>query len=202
MLELMGKRAKDAGLALALSNHEQRNLALKTIAKKLRDEQDDLLKANELDLNEAASLSRHMQDRLMLDSRRLLDIAIAMEEITELPDPLSRTLFEDTRPNGLNIRRVSVPLGVIAVIYEARPNVTLDAAAMCIKSGNAVILRGGKEAINSNLALTKLAQEACKEAGLPGDCVQLVTDTARESAMALMKLRGYVDLLIPAAATP
>ena len=129
MLELMGKRAKDAGLALALSNHEQRNLALKTIAKKLRDEQDDLLKANELDLNEAASLSRHMQDRLMLDSRRLLDIAIAMEEITELSDPLGRTLFEDTRPNGLDIRRVSVPLGVIAVIYEARPNVTLDAAA-------------------------------------------------------------------------
>ena len=197
MLEQMGQRAKAAESALALSGLEQRNKALLFMARMLREEPQDIMSANVKDLAEASELSAAMRDRLLLNEKRLEGLALAMEEIAALPDPLGRVLFEDTRPNGLYIRRVAVPLGVIAVIYEARPNVTLDAAAMCLKSGNAVILRGGKEAIRSNTALAELARQACRQAGLPEDCVQLVSDTSRESAQELMRLRAYVDLLIP-----
>ena len=197
MLEQMGQRAKTAESALALSGLEQRNRALLFMARMLREEPQDIMSANAKDLAEASGLSAAMRDRLLLNEKRLEGLALAMEEIAALPDPLGRVLFEDTRPNGLKIRRVAVPLGVIAVIYEARPNVTLDAAAMCLKSGNAVILRGGKEAIRSNTALAELARQACRQAGLPEDCVQLVSDTSRESAQELMRLRAYVDLLIP-----
>ena len=197
MLEQMGQRAKTAESALALSGLEQRNKALLFMARMLREEPQAVLSANAKDLAEASELSAAMRDRLLLNEKRLEGLALAMEEIAALPDPLGRVLFEDTRPNGLKIRRVAVPLGVIAVIYEARPNVTLDAAAMCLKSGNAVILRGGKEAIRSNTALAELARQACRQAGLPEDCVQLVSDTSRESAQELMRLRAYVDLLIP-----
>lgn len=197
MLEQMGQKAKTAESALALSGLEQRNKALLFMARMLREEPQDIMSANAKDLEEASGLSAAMRDRLLLNEKRLEGLALAMEEIAALPDPLGRVLFEDTRPNGLKIRRVAVPLGVIAVIYEARPNVTLDAAAMCLKSGNAVILRGGKEAIRSNTALTELARQACRQAGLPEDCVQLVSDTSRESAQELMRLRAYVDLLIP-----
>ena len=197
MLEQMGQKAKAAEGALALSGLEQRNKALLFMARMLREEPQDIMSANAKDLAEASELSAAMRDRLLLNEKRLEGLALAMEEIAALPDPLGRVLFEDTRPNGLYIRRVAVPLGVIAVIYEARPNVTLDAAAMCLKSGNAVILRGGKEAIRSNTALAELARQACRQAGLPEDCVQLVSDTSRESAQELMRLRAYVDLLIP-----
>ena len=197
MLEQMGQKAKTAESALALSGLEQRNKALLFMARMLREEPQDIMSANAKDLAEASELSAAMRDRLLLNEKRLEGLALAMEEIAALPDPLGRVLFEDTRPNGLKIRRVAVPLGVIAVIYEARPNVTLDAAAMCLKSGNAVILRGGKEAIRSNTALAEMARQACRQAGLPEDCVQLVSDTSRESAQELMRLRAYVDLLIP-----
>ena len=197
MLDQMGQKAKAAESALALSGLEQRNKALLFMARMLREEPQDIMSANAKDLEEASGLSAAMRDRLLLNEKRLEGLALAMEEIAALPDPLGRVLFEDTRPNGLKIRRVAVPLGVIAVIYEARPNVTLDAAAMCLKSGNAVILRGGKEAIRSNTALAELARQACRQAGLPEDCVQLVSDTSRESAQELMRLRAYVDLLIP-----
>ena len=197
MLEQMGQKAKTAESALALSGLEQRNKALLFMARMLREEPQDIMSANAKDLAEASELSAAMRDRLLLNEKRLEGLALAMEEIAALPDPLGRVLFEDTRPNGLKIRRVAVPLGVIAVIYEARPNVTLDAAAMCLKSGNAVILRGGKEAIRSNTALAELARAASRQAGLPEDCVQLVSDTSRESAQELMRLRAYVDLLIP-----
>ena len=197
MLEQMGQKAKAAEGALALSGLEQRNKALLFMARMLREEPQDIMSANAKDLAEASELSAAMRDRLLLNEKRLEGLALAMEEIAALPDPLGRVLFEDTRPNGLYIRRVAVPLGVIAVIYEARPNVTLDAAAMCLKSGNAVILRGGKEAIRSNTALAELARQACRQAGLPEDCVQLVSDTSRESAQELMRLRAYLDLLIP-----
>ena len=197
MLEQMGQRAEAAESALALSGLEQRNKALLFMARMLREEPQAIMSANVKDLAEASELSAAMRDRLLLNEKRLEGLALAMEEIAALPDPLGRVLFEDTRPNGLKIRRVAVPLGVIAVIYEARPNVTLDAAAMCLKSGNAVILRGGKEAIRSNTALAELARQACRQAGLPEDCVQLVSDTSRESAQELMRLRAYVDLLIP-----
>ena len=197
MLEQLGQKAKAAESALALSSLEQRDEALLFMARMLREEPQAIMSANVKDLAEASELSAAMRDRLLLNEKRLEGLALAMEEIAALPDPLGRVLFEDTRPNGLKIRRVAVPLGVIAVIYEARPNVTLDAAAMCLKSGNAVILRGGKEAIRSNTALAELARQACRQAGLPEDCVQLVSDTSRESAQELMRLRAYVDLLIP-----
>ena len=197
MLEQMGQKAKTAESALALSGLEQRNKALLFMARMLREEPRDIMSANAKDLAEASELSAAMRDRLLLNEKRLEGLALAMEEIAALPDPLGRVLFEDTRPNGLKIRRVAVPLGGIAVIYEARPNVTLDAAAMCLKSGNAVILRGGTEAIRSNTALAELARQACRQAGLPEDCVQLVSDTSRESAQELMRLWAYVDLLIP-----
>lgn len=197
MLEGLGQRARAAEQLLAQSAHDTRNKALLLMARLLREEPEEILRANAEDLAAATELSSAMRDRLLLNEKRLSGISQAMEEIAALPDPLGRVSLEDTRPNGLHIRRVSVPLGVIAVIYEARPNVTLDAAAMCLKSGNAVILRGGREAIRSNTALANLARKACLEAGLPEDCVQLVSDTSRESAAALMRLRGYVDLLIP-----
>lgn len=197
MLEGLGQRARAAEQLLAQSAHDTRNKALLLMARLLREEPEEILRANAEDLAAATELSAAMRDRLLLNEKRLSGISQAMEEIAALPDPLGRVSLEDTRPNGLHIRRVSVPLGVIAVIYEARPNVTLDAAAMCLKSGNAVILRGGREAIRSNTALANLARKACLEAGLPEDCVQLVSDTSRESAAALMRLRGYVDLLIP-----
>ena len=197
MLELMGQRAKAAESALALSGLEQRNAALLMMARMLREEPQAVMSANAKDMEEATELSTALRDRLLLNEKRLEALAVAMEEIAALPDPLGRVLFEDTRPNGLYIRRITVPIGVIAVIYESRPNVTLDAAAMCLKSGNAVILRGGKEAIRSNTALTELARQALREAGLPEDSVQLVKDTSRESALEMMRLRGYVDLLIP-----
>ena len=197
MLEAMGRRARAAAKLLQNSTHQQRDQALELIAQALQNSEETLLQANLLDLQEGQALSKALQDRLKLTSARLADIAQAVREIKALPDPIHQLLWQDTRPNGLHIRRVSVPLGVIAVIYEARPNVTLDAAAMCLKSGNAVILRGGKEAIHSNTALVSLLRSACLKAGLPEDCVQLVEDTSRDSALALMRLNTYVDLLIP-----
>lgn len=196
MLKPLGEKARLAAHKLALAGKE-RDEVLRLIAQMLPSQQQALLYANQLDMEAGANLNQALRDRLLLTEKRIADIAQAVEEIRALPDPVGELLWEDTRPNGLHIRRVAVPLGVIAVIYEARPNVTLDAAAMCLKSGNAVILRGGKEAIRTNTALTELVRSACRQAGLPEDCVQLVTDTTRQSATALMKLHGYVDLLIP-----
>ena len=138
-----------------------------------------------------------MLDRLSLDEKRVEGIAAAVENIISLPDPLGRVLSGEVRPNGMKIEKVSVPLGVVAVIFEARPNVTVDAAALCLKSGNTVILRGGKEAINSNKAMALVMRQALVKAELPEDCIQLVENTSRESATALMKMNGYVDVLIP-----
>ena len=197
MLEALGRRARAAAKLLQTSSNDQRDQALEFIAQTLQSQEDTLLQANLMDLQAGQSLSKALQDRLKLTSARLADIAQAVREIKALPDPIHQLLWQETRPNGLHIRRVSVPLGVVAVIYEARPNVTPDAAAMCLKSGNAVILRGGKEAIHSNTALVSLLRSACLAAGLPEDCVQLVEDTSRDSALALMRLSDYVDLLIP-----
>ncbi len=196
-METLGMKAKEAARGLAVSGHAQRNLALRLIAERLVSHTPALLRANQEDLSAAQDIGEAMLDRLRLTEKRIADIAEAVLQIRAMADPLHRVLWQDTRPNGLHIRRVSVPLGVLAVIYESRPNVTLDAAAMALKSGNAVILRGGKEAIRSNLALVRLVQEALEEAGLSPDCVQLVQDTTRESAARLMQLRGFVDLLIP-----
>ena len=138
-----------------------------------------------------------LMDRLALNPQRVAGVAQGVREAEALPDPVGATVKQAVRPNGLDIRRVRVPLGVCAIIYEARPNVTVDAAALCLKAGNAVILRGGKEAIASNKCAVKLMREALASAGLPEDAVCLVEDTSRESANELMHLDAYVDVLIP-----
>ena len=195
----MGERAKEAAKTLSKASSDLKNKALKSIAENLREFSHEIIEANKKDIENAKKLniSGAMIDRLTLTKERIEGIAVSAEEIIALEDPIGKTLSGTTRPNGLKISKVTIPLGVIAVIYEARPNVTADAAALCLKSGNTVILRGGKEAINSNKAITDIMRKAIKDAGLPEDCVQLIERTDRETASLLMKLNKYVDVLIP-----
>ena len=195
----MGERAKEAAKTLSKSSSDLKNKALKSIAENLREFSHEIIEANKKDIENAKkmNISGAMIDRLTLTKERIEGIAVSAEEIIALEDPIGKTLSGTTRPNGLKISKVTIPLGVIAVIYEARPNVTADAAALCLKSGNTVILRGGKEAINSNKAITDIMRKAIKDAGLPEDCVQLIERTDRETASLLMKLNKYVDVLIP-----
>ena len=199
MLTELGKRAKNAEKVLMTATTAQKNAALENIAAALENAVGDILTANEIDIKNAREngMKESLIDRLALTEKRVLSIASATREVINLPDPIGKTLSGSTRPNGLVIEKVSVPLGVVAVIFEARPNVTADAAALCLKSGNAVILRGGKEAFYSNKAITAAMRRAVAKAGLPEDCIQLVEDTSRESATELMRLNDYVDVLIP-----
>ena len=199
MLEELGARAREAARLLALADGEARSRALNAVADILEQRMPPVLAANETDMaaGRTAGLSAALLDRLRLDEGRIRGVAAAVREVAAMPDPLDRLLEETVRPNGLRLRKVSVPLGVVAVIYEARPNVTVDSTALCLKSGNAVILRGGKEALKTNDALVALMREALAAAGLPADCVQLVADTGHESAAALMRMTQYVDVLIP-----
>ncbi len=199
MLTQLGKRAKKAERVLMTAGSEQKNKALGFIADALVENTQYITEENKKDIAAAREkgMSESMLDRLMLDEKRIRGISDAARELISLPDPVGKVISGTTRPNGLLIEKVTVPLGVIAVIFEARPNVTVDAAALCLKSGNTVILRGGKEAINSNAVMAKIMRQAIAKAGLPEDCIQLVEDTSRESATALMKLNGYVDVLIP-----
>ena len=199
MLTNLGKRAKKAERALMTASTAQKNEALGFIADALVENAGYIIEENKKDISAAREkgMSESMLDRLMLDEKRIKGIADAARELIALPDPVGKVISGASRPNGLVIEKVSVPLGVIAVIFEARPNVTVDAAVLCLKSGNTVILRGGKEAINSNMAMARIMRQAIVKAGLPEDCIQLVEDTSRESATALMKLNGYVDVLIP-----
>lgn len=198
-LENIGKRAKAAAKSLSVASSEAKNKALVAISNALKENSEKIINQNRIDLanGKEAGLSEAMLDRLMLDEARIAKIADAILEIVALDDPVGKTLSGTTRPNGLHISKVSVPLGVIAVIFEARPNVTADAAALCIKSGNTVILRGGKEAINSNIAMAEIMRDAVKASGLPEDSIQLIEKTDRETAAELMKLNDYVDVLIP-----
>jgi len=183
---------------LAATDNDKRNNALLCMADALRENTDSILAANELDIAAAeGKISEVMKDRLRLTPERIAAMADAVVEVTRLPDPLGRSLQTVTRENGLKIEKVSVPLGVLAMIYESRPNVTSDAAALSIKSGNVCVLRGGKEAINSNKAIAAALRNGLEKAGLSADCVCLVEDTSRDSATALMTARGYVDMLIP-----
>ena len=198
-LENTGKKAKSAASVLSVASSDKKNNALKKIADALIASVDKIVAANSIDIEngKANGLTDSLLDRLKLDKERIEKIAQAVCEIIALDDPVGKTISGTTRPNGLKITKVSVPLGVIAVIYEARPNVTADAAALCLKSGNAVILRGGKEAINSNKAIADVMRNALIEADLPADCIQLIEKTDRETANELMKLNEYVDVLIP-----
>ena len=199
MLTQLGIRAKKAERVLMTAPSEQKNKALELIAEALIENTQYITDENSKDIAAAREkgMSESMIDRLMLDEKRIKGISEAAKELIALPDPIGKVISGTTRPNGLLIEKVTVPLGVIAVIFEARPNVTVDAAALCLKSGNTVILRGGKEAINSNKAMAEIMRKAVAKAGLPEDCIQLVEDTSRESATALMRLNGYVDVLIP-----
>ncbi len=198
-IDLLGKNAKAAERVLSRAGSAEKNKALSCIADALVANTDRILKENAIDIEKATAAGTEtvMLDRLSLDAGRVKNMADGVRALVAMPDPVGKVLWGETRPNGLKIQKVSVPLGVIAVIFESRPNVTADAAALCLKAGNAVILRGGKEAINSNTAITEVMREAIAEAGLPADCIALVEDTLRESATALMRLNEYVDVLIP-----
>ena len=197
-LETMGKKAKEAARALAKAG-PKKTAALQAAARALLARQEELLAANRADVEagEAAGMRDSLLDRLRLTESRIAGMAQALREVAEAPDPVGRVLSGEVRPNGLQIQKITVPLGVIGIIYEARPNVTSDAAGLCLKAGNAVILRGGKEAFRSNLAVAQVLRDALEESGLPADCVQLVEDTSRQSAQELMGLTGYLDVLIP-----
>ncbi len=194
----MGACAKQCARTLRTAG-TLKNDALYAIADALVAECADILGANALDLEhgQQAGLTDSLLDRLRLTEARVKGMADGVREVAMLPDPVGEVLSGGVRPNGLKITKLRVPLGVIGIIYEARPNVTADAAALCLKAGNAVILRGGKEAIHSNTAIAAIMRRAIVRAGLSEDCIQLVTDTSRDSAVALMNLTGYLDVLIP-----
>ena len=198
-LEQLGRRAKQAEQFLRTASTASKDHGLTQIADALLEHTAAILEANAKDIanGEQAGMSPALLDRLRLNEARIAGMAQGMREIVALPDPVGRVLSGGNRPNGLQIVKVAVPLGVVAVIFEARPNVTVDAAALCLKSGNAVILRGGKEAIHSNQAIAAVMRAALEQAGLPQDCIQLVADTSRDSANELMRLNAYVDVLIP-----
>lgn len=199
MLIETGKKARAAARVLAVTGTDAKNAALAAIADALENDAAQIVSANEADLENGkrSGLKDSTLDRLKLDAKRIADIASSVRDIIDLPDPVGRILEHKTLPSGLDLCKLTVPIGVIAVIYEARPNVTADSAVLCLKSGNAVILRGGKEAINSNHAIVRAMRRALEESGLPADSIQLVEDTSRDSASQLMRLNGYVDALIP-----
>ena len=199
MLTEIGKRVKNASVEIATASTDDKNKILKAIADALRENCDEILKANALDLENGRNngMSEALLDRLMLNKDRVEGMARGVEGVISLPDPVGKILWETERPNGLKIQRVSSPLGVIGIIYEARPNVTSDAAALAIKSGNSAILRGGKEAFNSNSAIMDIMRKAVEGVGFNPDIIELVRDTSRESSTALMRMNSYVDVLIP-----
>ncbi len=194
-----GQLAKRASYSLGILSTQEKNQALLAMASALRENTAFLLTENAKDVAQAQEngMAKGLIDRLSLTKERIDAMAEGIEQIAILPDPVGETVFENIRPNGLTIRQVRVPLGVIGIIYEARPNVTADAAGLCIKAGNAVILRGGKEAANSNRAIVQVMQDAGTSAGLPTGSINLVENTSRDSATALMKLNDYLDVIIP-----
>lgn len=194
----MGANAKKAARFLMTAG-SKKDQALYAIAKALRENAQTIIEANKIDLENGknAGLKASLLDRLSLDEGRINGMADGVEQVAAFADPVGRVLDGKTLKNGLKIEKVTVPMGVIGIIFEARPNVTSDAAALCLKAGSAVILRGGKEAINSNTAIAKIMCDAIEAAGLPRDCISLVTDTSRQSATELMQLSQYLDVLIP-----
>lgn len=197
-LEIMGAKAKEASRFLMTAGSKKDD-ALNAIANALRENSDRIIKANDIDIEngEKSGLTKSLLDRLRLTEERINGMADGVSEVASLADPVGRVLDGRTLKNGLQIEKVTVPMGVIGIIFEARPNVTSDAAALCLKAGSAVILRGGKEAINSNKAISKIMRDAIESTGLPRDCVSLVEDITRQSATELMQLSDYLDVLIP-----
>lgn len=198
-VEALGQKAKNAKRAIASAAPGKKNAALKAIADALCENTSAILAQNVLDLDRAVAndMSVSMQDRLMLNEARIKGIADGVLSLIKLEDPVGSVISGTVRPNGLRIRKTRVPLGVIGIIYESRPNVTVDAATLCLKAGNAVILRGGKEAYYSNKILVEIMRGAVESAGFPADIIQFVDDTTREVTTELMKCSEYLDVLIP-----
>jgi glutamate-5-semialdehyde dehydrogenase len=194
-----GKLAKAAAKKLAIAGTNVKNNALLTMAAELVDKQAEILAANQEDIasGQANGLGKALLDRLLLTPQRIEDMADGLRQIAGLPDPIGEGMASWTRPNGLQINKIRVPLGVVGIIYEARPNVTVDAAGLCLKSGNAVILRGGSEAIRSNLAIAKILTEAVAKADLPEAVIQLIETTDRQAVQVMLKANQYIDVLIP-----
>lgn len=199
MLEQMGKAAREASWQLAQLSTKQKNAALEQIADLLEQESAVILAANEQDLVQARAngMTPALQDRLLLTQERLKNIAGDVRKVCQLADPVGQIIEGSQLDNGLNLQRRRVPLGVVGVIYEARPNVTVDVAALCLKTGNVAILRGGKETHNTNLAVTGVIQKALKECGISADAIQSINNPDRELVIQLLKLDRYVDMLIP-----
>src|SRR3990170_2830548 len=193
------KRAKAASLQLAKASNEARSKALHNMADALEKNKHKILQANRKDVEaaKAKGVKLALLERLILNDRQIANMARCLREVAELSDPLGEIVKTWTRPNGLIIGQISVPLGVVSIIYESRPDVTSDASGICIKSGNAVILRGGSDAINSNVTIGEVLRDALAEAGLPKDAIQVVSVTDRSAAEELMKMREYLDVLIP-----
>ncbi len=197
-LSELGARAKEAAQTLRTKDDIEKKQALIQIAAALTDNAEEILLQNQKDIETARDkLSASMLDRLTLTKERIRSMAEAVSAVAQWPDPVGKILEETKRPNGLIIQKTAVPLGVIGIIFEARPNVTSDCAALCIKAGNACILRGGKEAFHSNMAIVRVMREALTRSSLDVNCIQLVEDTRRESAEEMMKMTGYLDVLIP-----
>ncbi len=198
-LEIKGKAAKAASRRMAYLSTEVKNSALHNISNDLLAKKEEILAANRIDYQEAeaSGMSAAMLDRLMLDSSRIESIARDVLAVAALPDPVGEVFDMRTLPNGLQVGKKRVPLGVIGAIYESRPNVTIDISVLCLKSGNAIILRGGKEAIYSNSALAKVVQEASTRAGVPDGTVQFIENTARTLVNRMLKMNGVIDLIVP-----
>lgn len=198
-LKNMGERAIKAARSLNLLSDEDKNRALCMVADRLLNKSADIISANSSDIERAekSDMSPALVDRLRLDEARIIQMSEGLRQIAELESPLGEVTLDTVRPNGLHIQEKRVPIGVIGIIYESRPNVTADAFGLCFKTGNAVILRGGSDAINSNIAIADCLRGALVDCGISGDAIQLVTDTSRETVRELMRLNGYIDVLIP-----
>jgi len=193
----LARRAKLASSTLARASTSIKNKALILMAEKLEEKKEEIIEANRVDIENAKGLPSALIDRLMLNEKRIDFMAESLQEVSRLDDPIGKVVSAWKRPNGLEIQKVRVPIGLIGIIYEARPNVTADTAGLCLKAGNAVILKGGSEAINSNAKIVEVLQDAVKESGLPPEVISFIDDTRREATVELMHCDEYVDLLIP-----
>lgn len=198
-VEIISRSVHESSRALVLTSTEVRNRLLRIVATRLRKQQDSILAANRTDVQqaEAAGLAPVMLDRLVLNEKRMAQMIRGIKQVIALPDPIHKVIERKKRPNGLQIEKVRVPLGAIGIVYEARPNVTIDAAVLCLKAGNAVLLRGGSEALNTNRALVEVLRESVRDAGLPAECVGFIDSTDRQDVLSMVKMDRYLDVIIP-----
>ena len=198
-VNLINKRSKEAFKVIALSSAEQRNLAILNTSTIIKNNTKEILEANIVDINNAKqkNMTNSFLDRLFFNAERINNVVTGLEQISKIKDPLGIELSRWTQPNGLDISRVSVPLGVIGIIYESRPNVTVDAGSLCIKSGNTVILRGGSDSINTSRILTKCLREGLSSVNLPKNAIQMIDDINRDAVTAMLKSIGQIDVIIP-----